>query len=116
MGACKQCTQKRKGTLLSMHAVLTTINIHVVYVAVQHTICKHLGSRQSFTEGVVDPSHRKFHWQVPIIGRVRGTCRLKMQQQQAGWGVVLILCQQFEMQNAGSGSAMSLIGICGIVR
>ena len=35
-----------------------------------------------------------------------------MKQQQAGWGVVLILCQQFEMQNAGSGSAMSLIGIC----
>ena len=39
-----------------------------------------------------------------------------MQQQQAGWGVVLTLCQQFEMQNAGSGSAMSLIGICCVGR
>ena len=79
-------------------------------------MCKHLGSRQSFTQGVVDPSHRKFCCHDGIIGRVRGTCRLKMQQQQAGRGVVLILCQQFEMQNAGIGSAMSLIGICGVVR
>ena len=31
MGAFKQCTQKRKGTLLTMHAVLIAINIHCVY-------------------------------------------------------------------------------------
>ena len=46
-----------------------------------------------------------------MIGRVRGTCRLKMQQQQAGWGVVLILCQQFEMQNTlclGGGTTHNL--------
>ena len=84
-GCFKQCTQKRKGTLLTMHAVLTAISIHCVSVAVRHTVGKHLGSRQSFTQGVADLSHRKFCFKVWIIDLVRGTCPLKtLQQQQDG--------------------------------